>query len=156
MHPASHDQRTYLNAVPWEDYERLLALRGEKAIPRLAYLDGELEFTATCQDHERIKKTLARLVEAYADHAGLELDGFGSWTLKSRPKAQIVGLQSANLRGTAALLPGSRSCAVPPARLVLELASLGQQLCISGSFTRFPGRRFGPRRAASSPTSATS
>jgi hypothetical protein len=41
-------------------------------------------------------------------------------------KAQIVGLQSANLRVTAALLPGSERCAVPPVRLGSELASLGQ------------------------------
>jgi uncharacterized protein (TIGR02453 family) len=39
---------------------------------------------------------------------------------------QIVCVESANLRETASLLPGSRRCAVPPGRLGLELASLGQ------------------------------
>jgi hypothetical protein len=46
--------------------------------------------------------------------------------VKARASPLIVGLQSANLRVTASLFPGSRNCAVPPARLVLELASLGQ------------------------------
>lgn len=32
-----------------------------------------------------LKKMLARLLQAWADHHAIELNGFGSWTLKSPP-----------------------------------------------------------------------
>lgn len=37
------DHWILLHGVPWAEYERLLAMRGECAVPRLTYLDGELE-----------------------------------------------------------------------------------------------------------------
>ena len=37
------DHFVHLNGVTWADYERLLELRGDKSVPRLAYLDGLLE-----------------------------------------------------------------------------------------------------------------
>ena len=33
------------------------------------------------QDHEVLKKKMARLLEAYAEELGIELEGYGSWTL---------------------------------------------------------------------------
>ena len=50
------------------------------------YLDGDIELMSPSESHEGIKKTIARLVEAYADERGLEFNGFGSWTLKNAPK----------------------------------------------------------------------
>ena len=78
------DHRVFLERATWADYERLLAMRGEKAVPRLTYCAGVLELMSPSFSHEAIKKILARLLEAYADHLELELDGFGSWTLKRK------------------------------------------------------------------------
>jgi Uma2 family endonuclease len=77
------DQRVILHGVPWSHYEVLLALRGEASVPRLTYLGGELELMSPSQDHERIKKLLARLLETYALAKTLPLNGFGSWTLRN-------------------------------------------------------------------------
>ena len=78
----SIDQRVVLRGVDWSQYEAVLAMRGESAAVRIAYLEGVLELMSPSQEHERLKKTLARLVEAYAEELGLELEGIGSWTLK--------------------------------------------------------------------------
>ncbi len=80
------DQRVILHGVPWSHYEVLLALRGEASVPRLTYLSGELELMSPSQDHERIKKLLARLLEIYALAKRLPLNGFGSWTLRNAPR----------------------------------------------------------------------
>ncbi len=72
-----------LNGMTWKDYERLLADRGDEAGARMAYLDGTIELMRPCFHHEGVKKTIARLVEAYADERGLGLNGYGSWTLKN-------------------------------------------------------------------------
>src|ERR1051325_8246246 len=78
----SVDQRVILQNVDWSGYEAMLAMRGESSGVRIAYLKGVLELMSPSRDHEIIKKTIARLVEAYADELGLDLQGVGSWTLK--------------------------------------------------------------------------
>ena len=81
--PALIDQRVHLSGVSWGDYERLLELRGEHSSVRLTYLDGELEIMTPSDPHERQKKRLARLLEAWSEEAGIDLEGVGSWTLRS-------------------------------------------------------------------------
>jgi len=85
--PAPSEQRVLLQSANWDDYARLDALRGDSAVPRLTYLHGALELMTPGLSHESDKKTLARLIEAWADHTGTELTGAGSWTLKDRAKA---------------------------------------------------------------------
>ena len=80
------EQRALLRRVSWEDYERLLAIRGDDPAPRFYYLDGELEIMSPSPEHERLKKVYARLIEAYADERGIELEGFGSMTMRYKPK----------------------------------------------------------------------
>jgi Uma2 family endonuclease len=80
------DQRVVMNRVPWSHYEAQLALRGESAVPRMAYLEGALELMSPSKDHERIKSYIGRLVEAYALAREIELSPYGAWTLKSPPK----------------------------------------------------------------------
>lgn len=80
------DHRVVLHAAPWSHYETQLALRGEAAGPRIAYLDGELELMSPSKDHERNKSYIGRLVEAYALERGIDLSPYGSWTLKSAPR----------------------------------------------------------------------
>ncbi len=80
------DQQTVLRRMGWEQFEALLAARGESAVPRLAYLDGELELMSPSEAHEGLKKTFGRLLEAWADETGVELEGRGRWTLKTSPR----------------------------------------------------------------------
>ena len=82
--PDQVDHWVLLQGVPWAEYERLLAVRGDCAEPRLTYLDGELELMSPSIHHEVWKKSLARLVEDYARLRNIELEGYGSWTIKNR------------------------------------------------------------------------
>jgi len=84
------DQRVRLHDIPWEDYERLLAARGDRCGVRVTYLEGELEFMAPSIDHESLKTRLGRLLEAYAEMVDIELEGFGSWTVKSESQARGI------------------------------------------------------------------
>lgn len=78
----SCDQRVILHGVPWEQYEALVALRGDASVPRLTYLEGTLELMSPAYDHEEIKTRFARLVEAWADATDTPLTGLGSWTVR--------------------------------------------------------------------------
>lgn len=53
-------------------------MRGEQSGTRVAYLHGELELMSPSIKHELLKKMLARLLEAYAEERGIELNGYGS------------------------------------------------------------------------------
>lgn len=83
--PLEHDQRVVLRGMTWKDFEILLAVRGDRGGVRAYYLEGEIELMSPSSGHEGLKTMLARLLEAWADETGLELNGFGSWTLKSDP-----------------------------------------------------------------------
>lgn len=77
------DQHVVLRGVRWVDYEALLAIRGdERPGVRLYYLKGDLELMSPSQSHEWIKKTLARMLEAYADATGIDVTGYGSLTMR--------------------------------------------------------------------------
>ncbi len=96
------DQRLVTYGVPWSHYETQLALRGERPVPRIAYLEGALELMSPSKEHERIKSYIGRLIEAYALERGIDLSPYGAWTLKSLPnqsglepdECYIVGDQS--------------------------------------------------------------
>lgn len=83
--PDAIDHFVYLN-VGWSDYEKLLAMRGERSVPRITYLDGVVELMSPSGYHELDKKRFARLLEAWSETAGVQLEGTGSWTLKNKRK----------------------------------------------------------------------
>lgn len=84
--PADMDQRIFLRGISWAQFLAVLAARRESGAVRITYLAGVLELMSPSFSHETIKKTIARLIEAYADELGLDLYGAGSWTLKSKLK----------------------------------------------------------------------
>jgi Uma2 family endonuclease len=86
--PGLVDQRVLLQGVAWADYERLLDLRGERPVPRMTFLDGDLELMTPSLDHEGLKIRLGRLIDAYADRHGVPLEGFGSWTIRSEQRGR--------------------------------------------------------------------
>ena len=77
------DQRVVLRTMSWQDFEALLAIRGDRAGVRMYYLDGEIELVSPTKIHEGRKKTLARLLEIWAMESDIAVNGFGSWTLKN-------------------------------------------------------------------------
>lgn len=82
----TEDHVVQMDGATWNDYERLLEIRGDRSAPRIAYLDGRIEIMSPSRDHEGIKSLIGRLVEAYCLHAGIRFMPFGSWTIKDRNK----------------------------------------------------------------------
>jgi hypothetical protein len=67
------DGVVFPSGVGWDDYERLLEMRGGHSAPRTAYLEGEFEVMSPSRTHEGIKSTIGRLVEIDCMEHDLEL-----------------------------------------------------------------------------------
>jgi len=87
---ALEDHVVLLRTATWADYERLGELRGDSAVPRLTYLEGDLEIMSPSRDHERLEPVIGQLVEAYCLHQGIRFSAFGSWTLKQEAAASAA------------------------------------------------------------------
>jgi len=81
------DHIVLLRSAAWSDYQRMLELRGERSVPRLAYLKGVLELMSPSREHEAIKSIIGRLVDVWCVEHGIEFNVYGSWTLES-PEAE--------------------------------------------------------------------
>lgn len=88
--PASNveEQRVVLPGVTWQQYESLLATLGDYPGLRLIYLEGTLELFMPSPEHELIKKTIARLLERYAEEVDIPLHGYGSTTFRREARAR--------------------------------------------------------------------
>ncbi|MEA3278160.1 MAG: Uma2 family endonuclease [Pseudomonadota bacterium] len=86
----TEDQVVLLSGVSWEDYERLLAMRGDHSAPRIAYLEGEVEIMSPSQTHEGIKSMIGCLIEVYCLERDIPFSTFGSWTLQSQDRSRGV------------------------------------------------------------------
>jgi len=86
------EQRVVLYGVSWQQYEALLSTLGDD-FPnlRLSYLEGTLEIMATSPEHEKIKKTIAMLMEANFQETRTRFIGIGSATF--RKEAKLQGLE---------------------------------------------------------------
>lgn len=80
----TEDHVVQLSNATWDDYERVLELRGDRSAPRITYLEGQLEIMSPSREHERIKSLIGCLVEAYCLHNDVTCMPFGSWTIKER------------------------------------------------------------------------
>lgn len=80
--PRERDERVTMFGLRWTDYEILLAIRGESAVPRMTYCNGVLELMSPSTIHETFKTSFSRLLEAWADEREWDFNGFGSWTIK--------------------------------------------------------------------------
>lgn len=82
--PQRGDQVVVLHGASWADYQRVMEMRGDKAVPRVAFLEGALEIMSPSPEHESIKSVLGRLVEAYCLERDIEFRTVGSWTLENK------------------------------------------------------------------------
>ncbi|HVW27925.1 MAG TPA: Uma2 family endonuclease [Polyangiaceae bacterium] len=79
---ADHDNVVVLRGLTWADYERILTIRGDAPVPRLAFLQGALELMTPSKAHESRKSIIGCLVEAWCFENDVDISPFGSWTLK--------------------------------------------------------------------------
>jgi Uma2 family endonuclease len=84
------DDIVLLRDATWADYQRLLELRGERSVPRLAYLEGVLEIMTPSRSHEALKSLIGQLVEVWCLERGIEFNAYGSWTLEKKEASRGV------------------------------------------------------------------
>jgi Uma2 family endonuclease len=94
------DHFVHLRSVSWEDYERLLEMRGDHSAPRIAYLEGTVEIMTPSRDHEGLKSWIGRLVEVYCLVSDIEFQAYGSWTIKERREDRGVEPDECYVFGT--------------------------------------------------------
>ncbi len=83
------EQRLVLEGISWQQYDALVALFiNQFPALRMTYLEGTLELMTTSPEHERLKKTIARLIEAFAEELDLDLNGYGSATFRKEAAAR--------------------------------------------------------------------
>jgi Uma2 family endonuclease len=82
----SEDHFVHLRGVSWAVYERLMKLRGDGSVPRLAYEEGVLELMSPSQRHEELKAWIGCLIQVWCEVNGVDFSMSGAWTLKDRRK----------------------------------------------------------------------
>jgi Uma2 family endonuclease len=80
------DQLVVLHGITWPQYVALNDAQGEAGQPRMCFLDGKLELVTVSRHHEVVKTLLARLLEAYAEETGVDLNGYGQTTWRDELK----------------------------------------------------------------------
>jgi Uma2 family endonuclease len=78
----SAEQRVLLRNVGWETYERLIAEREERRVPRFYYDRGVLELLSPSIEHEMVSRVVALLVELLAVELDVDVINAGSTTFK--------------------------------------------------------------------------
>ena len=83
LQESNDDEVVTIHGVSWEDLEHRLTRKGDAPLPRIAYLDGELELVSPSIEHERAKSNIGSLIEMYAVEREIEISSAGSWLLKN-------------------------------------------------------------------------
>jgi len=78
-----------LSGVSWSTYEALLKDL-ECGGTRLTYCRGVLEIMSPSNEHEGIKKALARMIEAMTEELGIPIRSAGSTTFKDRARDEGI------------------------------------------------------------------
>lgn len=84
--PPEEDHFVHFRDVSWRDYENVLAMRGDRSAPRVAFISGVLEIMSPSIHHESVKSNIGCLVEVWMDEHAVEYRKLGSWTLKKEPE----------------------------------------------------------------------
>ena len=81
--PITEEQRLIINGVTWEQYSTLVNIyTDEYPSLHMTYLNGVLEIMTTSNEHERLKKIFARLLEMYFVERQIDLNGYGQTTFR--------------------------------------------------------------------------
>jgi len=102
----SGDQFVLFSGVSWEDYERLLAMRGDHSAPRISYLEGDVEIMSPSQTHEGIKSVIGCLIELYCLERDIPFSTYGSWTLQSKDRSRGAEPDECYVFGNPSSAPG--------------------------------------------------
>jgi Uma2 family endonuclease len=123
---AEDDQCVEFPAVGWKGYLTLLRLRGERAVPRMVYLDGMVCLMSPSFQHERLKERLGLLVIEVVVGLDIPCVPAGSTTFRRRAKKGGIEGDQTYYIANEALIRGKdqiRLATDSPPDLAIEAAS---------------------------------
>ena len=88
-HPVD-DHIVVLRTATWADFQRLLEVKGDRSVPRLAYCQGVLEIMSPSRSHEALKSLIGQLLEVYCLARGIDFNAYGSWTLEDKASERAI------------------------------------------------------------------
>ena len=114
--------RVRYHGVSWARYAAARELVGD-GWPRLTYDDGELELRMPGREHEQMRWTAGRFVEAHMDAAGIDYEPVGSMTLgQESQRGAVEPDESYYIQSKPLVTPGEIDLAVdPPPDLAIEI-----------------------------------
>jgi Uma2 family endonuclease len=80
------DQCVTLRGLDWKGYLTMLRLRGERPVPRMIYLDGELSLVSPSYFHECLAERLGLLVMVIVEELRIPCKMAGSTTFRRKAK----------------------------------------------------------------------
>lgn len=87
---STEDGIVALRGATWADYRRVVELKGDARVPRVAYLEGVLELMTPSRSHEALKFWIGRLIEVWCLENDVEFSGFGAWTLEEESEDRAI------------------------------------------------------------------
>lgn len=84
------DHIVVVRGARWQDYRRQIELRGDRSVPRIAFLEGALQLMSPSREHEALKSWIGRLVEVWCLERGVEFGTYGSWTIENERELRAV------------------------------------------------------------------
>ncbi|MCC6334772.1 MAG: Uma2 family endonuclease [Myxococcales bacterium] len=87
---AASDGIVLLSGATWSDFRRILEVRGDQPSPRLAYLEGVIEFMSPSKSHEQLSRWIGCLIEVWCLEHDVEFGSYGSWTLENAAAERAV------------------------------------------------------------------
>ena len=79
------EERVVLYGIAWSTYEAILADMDNRPI-HLTYDRGALEIMSPSDEHERVKKLIARMIEAMTEERNIPIRSAGSTTFRREAK----------------------------------------------------------------------
>jgi Uma2 family endonuclease len=86
VEPPEGDQRVVLRGIGWEGYKTMLRLRGERPVPRMIYLDGDLILMSPAYLHESVKERFGWFVHVIVEELRIDCAPAGQTTFRRRAK----------------------------------------------------------------------
>ncbi len=83
-------QQMLLKDISWQQLENILEEIGERRAARISYSHGWLEIMLPLPEHEKDKEYIGELVRVLLDKLQIDLEPFGSTTLKNERMLQAV------------------------------------------------------------------
>ncbi|MGF1518179.1 MAG: Uma2 family endonuclease [Nodosilinea sp.] len=84
--PSAEQALTLPGRYPWKHFKRLQRWADQTPGLKITYLDGAIELMTTGKPHERVKKLIAILIEAYCFELGMRFFPSGNATCEAEEK----------------------------------------------------------------------